>query len=188
MSVRRVNLIGHGNPGLLGLTGTLDFREEQGGVRLGEALSIDHLNNQGFGRVTARWLNEDEEGIPFRDRIRRVLTDDAEFALILCHSGDVEGQFLMRTMADVFRTVMLGFQASIVYHPALNAQRTRIVDRRMTSVGFEGGTGAGYKCKTERAEPFAGKHLEYEVSEVSDAQVGIAAGRAAHREAARAGK
>lgn len=186
-SVRRVNIIGHGAPGLIGLSGTVNFTEPDGGVRLLTPNSADPLSG-GFDRSTAKWLDEDEEGKSHRDRIRRVLTDDAEIALILCHSALLDGEFLMRTMAETFRATILGFTDAIFYHPRVNAARTALVDRRITSHGREGARGPGYKCWVATSPELSGTHLDFPIRRISQAKLGQAAGRAAWEESRRAGR
>jgi hypothetical protein len=175
-SVRRVNIIGHGEPALIGLSGTVNY--DTGAVGLGVENTADYLSGEGFGRATTQWLNKDDEGIRYRDQMRKVLTNDAEVALVMCDSGALDGAWLMETMSETFIAKVSGYLDPIVYHPGLNSAGTAIVERRQTSIGEKGQIGLGYRSWVPAAHD--GKHLEFNAEPKYPVRAAaVAAGQAA---------
>ncbi len=160
-SVRRVNIIGHGNPGLIGLWGTVS---DTGSVQLGQPNTADQMSGGGFDESTAKWLND--EGKAERDKVRRVLTDDADVALILCHSGMLDGKKMMKELAKAFNAKVQGYLEAINYRPC-DDDYTTFGDRRLTSLSTAKGTfHPGYPCVVNVPPALRGTHLAFSMAPV----------------------
>ncbi len=161
-SVRRVNIIGHGNTQQIGLEGSLD---RQGSVTLGFVNSASRNTSTGMDRGTVELMAPDPNpggGFPEQDveqlrkggaRIRRVLTKDAEIALILCHVGQGEGKRLMKAFHTAFNCKVRAYKSAVFYKPDDDGKK--ITDRRLTFIErvkkvagktVKGPKGPGYPC------------------------------------------
>jgi hypothetical protein len=158
-SVGRVNIVAHGNPGLIGLSGSLD---DAGNVSLAnsrrETASDPFAPSSGGGldASVASWLNG--SGKPFRTLARNVLRDDAELHLILCNGGLGRGLALMQDLALSLNLVVRGFSDAVFCHFTFAGQR--ILERNITSIGENGSQGKGYQCFVKVPQAFAGDHLK----------------------------
>lgn len=158
-SVARVNIVAHGNPGLIGLSGTLD---DAGNVSLASSrreTAADPFapsNGGGLDASVASWLNG--SGKPFRTLARNVLRDDAELHLILCNGGLGRGVALMQDLAMALNLVVRGFSDAVFCHFTFDA--TKIRERNITSIGRNGRQGPGYQCFVKVPPAFAGDHLK----------------------------
>jgi hypothetical protein len=182
-SLRRVNIIGHGQQRLIGLKGKVDFTT--GGLGLDPPMqpppnsppqteSEQRLAETRFDNATIHWLNHD--GVSYRDQIREKLADDAEIALLLCYSGSLDGHWLMNQIAETFRATVLGFTKPFGYAPTVKG---RAIDKRnrtyidITRMGF------GYPCWVSVPDEFAGKHIVFDATSLAPGRAGQLAGRAA---------
>jgi hypothetical protein len=90
-TVKRLNIISHGQPGLVALSGTV---AADGRCMLGGG-SDDHANDRRIDEFALNWLNNDERGRGFREIARQKLHKDAEIWLILggehlqCHGAGI---------------------------------------------------------------------------------------------------
>jgi hypothetical protein len=165
--VKRFNLISHGAPGLIALSGRLtrdgacylgDRHKEQDGepgkrTQIDEAallwLSGEEIENDGDGR-----------GKKTLDAARAAFAKDgAELWLILCRAaGGVasevgEGTNLARRLRDVFKVTVVAFSTEVWYWPLdelpANVKHPRIPSRDWTSIGEHGEHGRGYLSYVE---------------------------------------
>jgi len=144
-SVKRVNIITHGNPGLIAMSGTVD---KNGGVMLTTHPSSgpDLL---GPIDVAAVQLASDpnlqlDNGKPLAQSLRDRFAPDAEIFLIACHSAMGLSLPLMQDMKALFKTKIQAFSKEIAYCPSLDA--THIIDRAFTAIEkCDNGSTRGYK-------------------------------------------
>ena len=133
-SIKRVNIISHGNPGLIAMSGTVDT---VGNVMLtlraqgADMLSgpIDVAAVQAAADPNLQLSNGKPLALSLRDR----LTPDAEIHLLACHSGMAGSVLLMEELKKLFKVKIRAFSQEIAYCPQLDA--TKITDRAFTAVG-----------------------------------------------------
>jgi hypothetical protein len=162
----RLNIITHGDDGVIALSGTLD---RNGKCQLGDG----DTNSRYDKRIDARtleWFNTDEVGRTYRDMIREKLHPTAEIWLILCKGACIGRSFeLARDLANTFGVSVRGYTKEVWYEPDLASNGTRIVcgdadpacvgGRNRISIGKGGGVGRGYFCMVKVPEAFTGKHM-----------------------------
>ncbi len=144
-SIRRINIITHGNPGLIAMSGTVD---KTGVVMLrtrapgGDDLSgpIDVAAVQAAMNPLALLPNNASLLQSLRDR----MTADAEIFLYACHSGMGGSLPLIQDINRLFMVRVRAFRDEIAYCPQINA--SRIIDRAFTAIGnCNAGSSRGFK-------------------------------------------
>lgn len=147
-SVKRVNIISHGNPGLIAMSGTVDTN---GGVMLGlRAAGADMLSGpidvdavQAAANPNLQLANGKPLALSLRDR----LTADAEIFLLACKTGMGGSLLLMEELKKLFKVKIRAYSQEIGYCPRLDS--TKITDRAFTTVGScASGSKRGYKHLT----------------------------------------
>ena len=133
-SIKRVNIISHGNPGLIAMSGTVDT---SGGVLLGlRAAGADMLSGpidvdavQAAANPNLQLANGKALALSLRDR----LTADAEIFLLACKTGMGGSLLLMEELKKLFKVKIRAYSQEIAFCPQLDA--TKITDRAFTAVG-----------------------------------------------------
>ncbi|OAN59909.1 hypothetical protein [Sphingomonas sp. TDK1] len=144
-SIKRVNILTHGNPGLIAMSGTVD---KSGGVLLSTAGSGSQ-NLSGPIDVASVQVAADpnlllSNGKPLAQSLRDRFAADAEVYLIACHSAMGLSLPLMQDMHGLFKVKICAFTKEIAYCPSLDA--THIVDRAFTAIeNCNNGSTRGYK-------------------------------------------
>ena len=159
-SIRRLNLISHGGPDMIGLEGTI---ETDGTV----TLNAGDYDDEEAGPYGARSylntgvladLNRDPTNRIRRDRVRkRFLSRDSEFHLLCCHQAIGTGVMLLNELSWTFDIRVCATSEAIWYHPETNA--TQITRRNLTSLGANGTVGQGYYCFVPVDPGLDGSHL-----------------------------
>ncbi|NHZ91103.1 hypothetical protein F2P45_19070 [Massilia sp. CCM 8733] len=145
-SVKRVNIITHGNPGLIALSGSVD---KTGAVKLAthpsagpdlqgpiDVAAVQMANNPGL------YLDNGEALVQsLRDRF----APDAEIFLIACNSASGTALPLMQDLKGLFKVTIRAYSKEIAYCPTLDA--THIIDRALTTTTNcnDGSAQRGYK-------------------------------------------
>ncbi|MGB7292650.1 MAG: hypothetical protein WBD99_10800 [Thermodesulfobacteriota bacterium] len=156
-SVRRFNIFAHGNPGLIGLSGTVSAT---GDVTLGTSSEpSDPLKRHRIDTSVINFLNE--SGKALRDQAREKFLPNAEIALILCNGGVGPGMLLALDLAKTFHVTVQAYEEEIFYRFDFNTSTNRIIDRNITSVGEKGKQGKGYLCAVSVPAALAGTHLQF---------------------------
>lgn len=144
-SIRRVNLLTHGNPGLIAMSGSIDT---DGNVMLSvkgsgaQDLSgpIDVASVQIAVGPNLLLPN----GKPLAQSLRDRFAADAELYLIACHSAMGLSLPLLKDMKGLFKIKIQAFTKEIAYCPSLDA--THIIDRSFTAIeNCVSGSTRGYK-------------------------------------------
>lgn len=144
-SIKRVNILTHGNPGLIAMSGTVD---RSGGVLLSTAGSgsqdlsgpIDVASVQVAADPNLLLSN----GKPLAQSLRDRFAADAELYLIACHSAMGLSLPLLQDLQGLFKVKICAFTKEIAYCPSLDA--THIIDRAFTAIGnCDNGSARGYK-------------------------------------------
>lgn len=133
-SIKRVNIISHGNPGLIAMSGTVDTVgnvmltvRAQGADMLSGPIDVDAV--QAAADPNLQLANGKALTLSLRDR----LAPDAEIYLLACHSGMAGSVLLMQELKTLFKVKIRAFSQEIAYCPQLDA--THIADRAFTAVG-----------------------------------------------------
>jgi hypothetical protein len=143
-SVKRVNIISHGNSSMIAMSGTVDT---EGVVMLnmraaGASLlsgPIDIAAVQAASDPLLQLANGKALTVSLRDR----LAPDAEIFLIACDSGMGQAVMLMQDLKALFKVKIRAFSQAIAYCPLLDANK--IIDRAFTAVGScSGGSKRGF--------------------------------------------
>lgn len=144
-SVKRVNIITHGNLGLIAMSGTVDtngrvlltVRGPNDGDLTGP---IDDAAVQAASDTSLLLAN----GKPLTQSLRDRLASDAEIYLLACRSGMAGSLPLMQGMKNLFKAKICAFTKEIAYCPSLDAKR--IIDRAFTAIGdCNSGSTRGFK-------------------------------------------
>lgn len=133
-SVKRVNIITHGNPGLIAMSGTVDTNG-------GGLLTVRSSNDgdlTGPSDVAAVQAVSDSSlllanGKPPPQPVRDRFAPDAEIYLLAYHSGMGGSLPLMQDMKNIFKAKIRGFTKEIAYCPSLDATHNK--DRAFTVIG-----------------------------------------------------
>lgn len=145
-SVKRVNIITHGNPGLIALSGSvdktgvvmLDMHPDTGADLNGpiDVAAVQLASNQGLKLENGKALVQS-----LRDRF----APDAEIFLIACNSASGASLPLMQDLKDLFTVTIRAYSTKIAYCPTLDA--SRIIDRSLTTTTNcdDGSAQRGYK-------------------------------------------
>jgi peptidoglycan hydrolase-like protein with peptidoglycan-binding domain len=155
-SIRRLNIISHGNPGVIGLTGDVD---DDGGISFRSSGTQDLLDSETLDAFSLSRLND--EGCALRDQARAKFDPAGEIALILCNGGLGSGLALMQDLSRVFNVRVLGYRDEILFHPQKDRSGTRIVQRDLTALGPDSPDGRGYPCIVTVPPELAGTHLPF---------------------------
>lgn len=132
-SLKRVNIISHGNPGIIAMSGTVD---KQGGVMLkvrgpddGDLTGpLDIASVQAASQPNILLAN----GKPLAQSLRDRFDPEGEIYLLACHTGMGTAILLMKGMEALFKVKIQAFSDEIAYCPLLND--TQIIDRAFTAV------------------------------------------------------
>jgi hypothetical protein len=144
-SLKRVNIISHGNPGIIAMSGTVD---KQGGVMLsvrgpndGDLTGpLDIASVQAASNPNILLANGKPLALSLRDRF----APDAEIYLLACHTGMGMAVLLMKDMKDLFKVKIQAFSEEIAFCPSLN--NTVILDRTLTAIkDCNSGSTSGFK-------------------------------------------
>lgn len=145
-SVKRVNIITHGNSGLIALSGSVD---KTGAVMLTthpaagpdlngpiDVAAVQLANNQGLILDNGEALVQS-----LRDRF----APDADIFLIACKSASGTALPLMQDLKDLFKVTIRAYRKEIAYCPSLDA--THIIDRSLTTTSNcdDGSAQRGYR-------------------------------------------
>jgi hypothetical protein len=144
-SVKRVNIISHGNPGLIAMSGTVD---QNGGVLLRtRAPGADDLSGPLDVAAVQAASNPNlllGNGKPLAQSLRDRFAPGAEIYLLACKTGMGGAVLLMQDMKGLFKATIQAFSKEIAYCPTLNANV--ILDRAFTAVGdCNSGSTRGFK-------------------------------------------
>lgn len=152
--VGRVNIVTHGMPGIIGLSGTIDG--SSGATYFGPAgtedpnldpeparqlflTTAERMDDATFWRqqLIYGWFNHLDKGQQDRNAIKKKLASCAEIHLYACNTSTGGGlaSALMKGMANTFNVPVFGFDGPIFYHPTVD--RNRITERRITGVGTD---------------------------------------------------
>lgn len=144
-SIRRVNIISHGNPGIIAMSGTVD---KNGGVMLnvrgpndGDLTGpLDSAAVQAAADPNILLPNGKPLALSLRDRF----APEAEIYLLACHTGMGGAMLLMQDMQALFKVKIRAFSEAIAYCPTLN--QTVILDRTQTAIkDCNSGSTSGFK-------------------------------------------
>jgi hypothetical protein len=147
-SVKRVNIISHGNPGLIAMSGTVDKE----GVVMLHTRGAGANDLSGAIDIAAVQTALDPtlllgNGKPLAQSLRDRMSPDAEIYLLACHTGMGGSLPLIQDMQRLFKTRIRAFSKEIAYCPSLGT--THIIDRAFTAVGdCNSGSTRGYKHLT----------------------------------------
>jgi len=144
-SIKRVNIISHGNPGLIAMSGTV---QQDGQVFLkirapgGDDLSgpLDVAAVQAASNPNLLLGN----GKPLAQSLRDRFDAEAEIYLLACKTGMAGSVPLMQDMKGLFKVKIQAFSKEIAYCPLLDSHV--ILDRAFTAVGdCNSGSTRGFK-------------------------------------------
>ena len=143
-SVKRVNIISHGNPGLIAMRGTVDTQgnvllntRAQGADLLSGPIDVDAV--QAASNPSLQLANGKPLALSLRDRF----SPDGEIQLLACHTGMAGSILLMAELKKLFKVKIRAFSDVIAYCPQLND--TQILDRSFTAVrSCDGGSQKGF--------------------------------------------
>lgn len=146
-SLKRINVLSHGNPGLIAMSGTVDTNGKvmlaTGGGTTGLDGPLDIAAAQAAADPTMQLAN----GKPLAQSLRDRLAPDAEIFLYACHTGQGPAILLMQELKALFKVKIRGFSQSIAYCPVIDA--THILDRTRTAVGnCDAGAQSGFRHLT----------------------------------------
>jgi hypothetical protein len=177
-SLKRVNLFGHGNAGLIGLRGRIDpkthdvYFGDPGPDRRPDVLmsDVDLSSSWAIDELAIAWLNSCGAGIAIRDRIRRTFcrTADckAELWLIVCHGAGGRsgidagpGSILSNALASTLQMTVRAYSNSVWYWPTVDDKRARILGETTTSDGKTSDRGPGYYSAENITDPDTKKRL-----------------------------
>jgi hypothetical protein len=133
-SIKRLNVITHGNPGLIAMSGTVD---KSGTVMLhtrgpgADDLSgpIDVTAVQAAANPLLLLANGSGLTQSLRDRF----APDAEVFIYACHSGMGGSLPLIQDLCGLLKVKIKGYKKEIAYCPSIDA--THILDRAFTAIG-----------------------------------------------------
>jgi hypothetical protein len=157
-SIRRFNILAHGNPGLIGLSGDVSDTGDVTFVSVNNEPS-DRLNWHRIDTSVINFLNG--QGKSVRDQVREKFVPNGEIALILCGGGVGQGLLLALDLARTFHVTVRAYKEEIFYQFDFNQSTNRIIDRNITSVGQSGTQGKGYLCFVTVPANLAGSHLQF---------------------------
>lgn len=132
-SVKRVNVITHGNPGLIAMSGSVDtngkvlLRTRAPGADLLSG-PIDEDSLMAAADPSVQLGN----GKPLAQSLRDRFSPEGEICLLACHHGMAGSVLLMAGFKKLFKIKIKAFSEEIAYCPSLDA--VKIVDRSFTSI------------------------------------------------------
>lgn len=144
-SIKRLNIITHGNPGLIAMGGTVD----KGGTVMLHTRGPDADELSGPIDITAVQAATNPllllaNGSGLTQSLRDRFAPDAEVFLYACHSGMGGSLPLIQDLNGLLKVKIKGFKKEIAYCPSINA--TQILDRSFTAVGdCNSGSTRGFK-------------------------------------------
>lgn len=161
-SIRRLNVISHGVPGLISFGGRVD---DNGDCFLNlsrQATTSNPTAPMGGGLDTSvvNWLDTTAKAT--RDDCRKKFHAKADIALILCNGGLGASATLSVDIARSFAVAVRGYREEVFFHRLFSDGR--ILERNLTSVGRDGPRGKGYPCRVPVPVELAGNHLQFTVT------------------------
>lgn len=107
-SVGRINLLTHGNPGLIGFNGTVVVHRDASGGPTGVDVFFAPLTPVGlsypqFDKDALDWLDDPAHGRSAREDFRDALAADAQLFVYACHGGAGQGQLLCMDLAKTLK-------------------------------------------------------------------------------------
>ena len=143
-SIKRINIISHGNPGLIAMAGSVD---QQGTVLLqirgpddGALRGPIDLTSLEAAADPTVMIGGKAIALSLRDR----MAPDAEIYLLACHTGMGGSIELIKAMKELFHSTIHAFTEEIAYCPTIDD--THILDRAFTAVkDCNSGSTRGFK-------------------------------------------
>jgi hypothetical protein len=154
-SIRRLNIISHGDPGIIGLTGEVDA---SGNVFFKPSNHASPLDSETLDDGVLSLLNEGAL-CSLRDQARAKFSKDGEIALILCNGGAGPIKF---TLGQTFGVRVKAYSDAVHYEPVLNKAGTQIIQRNLTSKTKKGPFRPGYPCVVSVPAGLDGQHLSFD--------------------------
>lgn len=145
-SVKRVNIITHGNSGLIALSGSVD---KTGAVMLATHPAAGPDLNGPIDVAAVQLANNPglilDNGEALVQSLRDRFAPDADIYLIACKSASGTALPLMQDLKDLFKVTIRAYRKEIAYCPSLDA--THIIDRSLTTTSNcdDGSAQRGYK-------------------------------------------
>lgn len=144
-SLKRVNIITHGNPGLIGMSGTAT---PTGAVYFAPAAATPLDGHIDVAAVQA--ANDPTLLLPGKQPLVATLRDrlapKAEIFLIACHSGMAQSVPLMLDLKSFFQATIQAYADPIYYCPSYDA--AQVLDRTITGIGSCSGAKPGFRHLT----------------------------------------
>jgi hypothetical protein len=120
----RINIITHGNDGVIALSGKLD---KSGHCHLGDPDPNNPRFDQRIDGRTLEWFNTDKIGRAYRNMIRQKLHRTAEIWLVMCNGACIGKSFeLARELANTFGVTVRGYTQEVWYSPDPSTEVARL--------------------------------------------------------------